>query len=484
MKEQAELLKTLKPHWIVAIAFGSAIGWGAFVLPTDWMGEAGPIGVILGVLIGAILVMIIAISYGYMVEKYPVSGGEFVFTYLGFGRINAYICGWFVTLSYITSVALNASAIIVLFKFLYPNVVEIGYMYSIAGWDIYASQIILATIALIIFGFANVKGITLTGRMQFIFSTILFLGAVGIGVGMTLHPDTSFSNLKPAFNTEIGGWSSILVIVATAPFLYSGFNNVAQASEEFNFSAKKAFKLMILALVCGGVVYSVMVYATAMGMPWQSLVEGSPIWGTGDVITNMFGNVGLMLLTVTLCMGIFTGINGFLVSSSRMLLAMGRARILPRAFTKIHPKYNTPHIGIITAVIICFIAPWFGRQALLWIVDMTATGVAIAYFYTCASASRFFEWGKNPLRKLFSLLGAVISLIFLGLLFIPGSPAFLATPSLIALGAWVLVGLLFYLINGRKYNQIPKETLDYYILGDNVMEVKEATEQKISNQSK
>ncbi|WP_060680847.1 APC family permease [Virgibacillus halodenitrificans] len=482
MKEQTELLKTLKPHWVVAIAFGSAIGWGAFVLPADWIREAGPLGVILGVLIGSLLVMIIAISYGFMVEKFPVSGGEFVFTYLGFGRINAYICGWFVTLSYVTSVALNASAIIVLFKFLYPSIVEIGYMYSIAGWDIYFSQIVLATIALIVFGYANIKGITLTGRMQFIFSTVLFLGAIGIGIGMTLHPDTTFANLKPAFNTDIGGWSSILVIVATAPFLYSGFNNIAQASEEFNFSAKKAFKLMILALACGGIVYSVMVYATAMGAPWQPLVESKPIWGTGDVVTSLFGNVGLMLLTAALCMGIFTGINGFLVSSSRMLLAMGRARILPAAFTKIHPKYKTPHIGIITAVIVCFITPWFGRQALLWIVDMTATGVAIAYFYTCASAYRFFAWGENPLRKFFSLLGTAISLVFLGLLFIPGSPAFLAAPSLIALGAWILVGVLFYLINGKRYNQIPKETLDYYILGDDIMKVRKEQEQVQNSQ--
>lgn len=248
--------------------------------------------------------------------------------------------------------------------------------------------------------------------------------------------------------------------------MYSGFNNIAQASEEFNFSAKRAFKLMILALAAGGLVYSVMVYATAMATPWQQLVAGQPVWGTGDVVKSLFGNLGMTLLTAALCMGIFTGINGFLVSSSRMLLAMGRARILPAAFTKIHPKYHTPHIGIITAVIVCFITPWFGRQALLWIVDMTATGVAIAYFYTCASAYRFFDWQAHAVRKIISMAGALISLVFLGLLFIPSSPAFLAMPSLVAMGAWVLIGLLFYVIYGKRYNEIPKETLDEFILGE------------------
>ncbi|MCP3032360.1 APC family permease [Halobacillus sp. A1] len=476
MEKRTELSKTLKPHWVVAIAFGSAIGWGAFVLPTDWMREAGPMGVILGVLIGAILVMVIAVSYGYLVEKFPVSGGEFVFTYLGFGRTNAYICGWFVTLSYVTSVALNASAIVVLFKFLYPNVVEIGYMYTIAGWEIYFSQIVLAGIALVVFSLANIKGISITGRMQYIFSVILFSGVLFMGIAMTLHPDTSFSNLQPAFNTSIGGWSSILVIVATAPFLYSGFNNISQASEEFNFSSKMAFKLMIFALACGGIVYAVMVYATAMGAPWQQLTSTNPVWGTGDVATDMFGGIGMLILVVALCMGIFTGINGFLVSSSRMLLAMGRARILPRIFTKVHPKFNTPYVGIITAAFICFISPWFGRQALLWIVDMTATGVAIAYAYTCASAYTFFNWQDNPVRKVFSLAGTLISLVFLGLLFIPGSPAFLALPSIIALVAWVLLGALFYLINRQRYNKIPKNELDYYILGKELSDISDESD--------
>src|SRR5690625_1269385 len=466
MENDNNLSKTLKPHWVVAIAFGSSIGWGAFVLPTEWLGKAGPLGVIIGILIGALLVMVIAMSYGYLVVKFIVSGGEFVFTYLGFCRTHAYICGWFVTLSYVTSVALNTSALVVLFKFLYPSVVEMGYMYTIAGWDIYFSQIIVAGIALIVFSYLNIRGINITGRMQFYFSTTLLLGALFLGVAMTLHPTTTFTNLQPGFNMEIGAISSILVIVATAPFLYSGFNNIAQASEEFAFSSKMALKLMIVGLAAGGAVYSIMVYATAMGAPWEELAKGKSVWGTGDVVVDVLGPIGLIILTIALSMGIFTGTNGFLVSSSRMLLAMGRARILPNMFTKVHPKFHTPYIGIIGAALICFIAPWFGREALLWIVDMTATGIAVAYAYTCASAYKFFNWQEHATRKLFSLVGVIISLVFLGLLFIPASPAFLATPSLIALVIWILLGVIFYLAKGKEYNNIPKKELDQHIIGE------------------
>ena len=47
-QQRAQLSRTLKPHWVWAIALGSAVGWGAFVLPVDWLGTAGPLGAILG----------------------------------------------------------------------------------------------------------------------------------------------------------------------------------------------------------------------------------------------------------------------------------------------------------------------------------------------------------------------------------------------------------------------------------------------------
>lgn len=132
-RERRKLEKTLKPHWVWAIAFGSAIGWGAFVLPTDWIGQAGPVGVVLGLLLGAALMMIIGVSYGFLIEKFPVTGGEFAYAYIGFGRRFAFMAGWFLTLGYICIVALNASALALLAKFLFPDFVQTGNMYTVAG---------------------------------------------------------------------------------------------------------------------------------------------------------------------------------------------------------------------------------------------------------------------------------------------------------------------------------------------------------------
>src|SRR5699024_11723138 len=64
-----KLTKSLKPSWVFAIALGSSVGWGAFILPGDWIAQSGPVGAMIGLLIGAIIMMIIASSYGVMIKK-------------------------------------------------------------------------------------------------------------------------------------------------------------------------------------------------------------------------------------------------------------------------------------------------------------------------------------------------------------------------------------------------------------------------------
>lgn len=480
VEERSQLSRTLKPQWVWAIALGSAIGWGAFVQPTAWLGDAGPLGAILGFSIGAVLMMIIAVSYGFMVNNFPVSGGEFAYAFLGFGRNHAYVAGWFLVLGYICIVALNASALGLLGKYVLPEIAEIGFLYSLAGWDVFLGEVALASAALLLVAYLNIRGATISGRMQFIFVLVMITGVVLMAAGMLFHPDTSFSNLQPAFNPEIPAWSAVIAIVAIAPWAFVGFDNIPQTAEEFNFPPKKAFMLIIFSLIGAGLIYVLMIAATAMAMPWQDLVSGQPEWGTGDVISGLFGRLGLLVLSVSLMMGIFTGLNGFYVASSRLLFAMGRAQIIPSAFAKLHPRYQTPYLGIIFTCIVCLIAPWFGREVITWIVDMSATGVTIAYIYTCVVAYRLFSWSRDgdslkksqglsgtvaPAKKIFSFMGFSIGFLFLGLLLIPGSPAFMGAPSWIALIVWCLLGLIFYLIKGPAFRRIPEQEMRFKILG-------------------
>ncbi len=483
MEERTTLKKSLKAHWVWAIALGSSIGWGAFVQPTTWMSSAGPMGVILGFGIGAILMMLIAVSYGFLIKSFPVSGGEFAYAFISLGRTHAFISGWFLTLGYICIVALNASAFALMFKFVFPALIENLHLYQIAGWDVYGMEIIIASVALGAFGYFNVRGSGISGRMQFVFCTIMILSIVAITFMVGGQPGAGLSNVQPFFPSDTTAFAAIISIVAIAPWAYVGFDNVPQAAEEFHFSSKKAFSLIILAIFFAAVLYSLMIIATAMIRPWQELVSESHVWGTGAAIEELLGTMGLVLLVTALTMGVFTGLNGFIISSSRLLFAMSRAKILPEAFSKLHPKHKTPYVGIIFTVIVAMLAPWFGREALLWVVDMSSIGVTIAYFYTCYTAFSLFKTKKDatfnekkhnvsPLKKVIAAIGMLSSLVFLGLLLIPGSPAFLGIESRIALGAWIVLGLIFYLVKRKEFNEIPEEELNYLITGSKEIEAK------------
>ncbi|WP_363321985.1 APC family permease [uncultured Serinicoccus sp.] len=148
--QRQELRKTLKPQWVWAMALGSAIGWGAFVLPQDLLGQAGPLGASLGLVIGGALMCVIAVSYGLLIRHFPVSGGEYAYAYTFFGRTHAFVAGWALVLGYISIIALNASALALLFRRLLPAVVEWVPLWEVAGWQVYLGEVVVASAALVL----------------------------------------------------------------------------------------------------------------------------------------------------------------------------------------------------------------------------------------------------------------------------------------------------------------------------------------------
>src|SRR5699024_3681428 len=78
----------------------------------------------------------------------------------------------------------------------------------------------------------------------------------------------------------------------------------------------------------------------------------------------------------------------------------------------------------------------------------------------------------SPFKKVMAGLGAFVSLIFIGLLLIPGSPAFLGIQSRIALAVWVVLGVIFYLLKRKELHMMDKEELNYLILGSKKIQAK------------
>ena len=478
-EKRVKLKKSMGAGSIWAVALGSIIGWGCFIQGGLWTQRAGgPLPLFLGFLVGGLLMIVVGYSYSYMIAKFPVAGGEFAYAYKGFGRTASYICGWMLSLGYLSIVALNATALPVLASYIFPGVFNKGYLYTIAGYDVYMGEVAIALFFIILFGIMNYMGAKSVGKLQLAMVLIMCAAVVISVVGTIVTGSFDASNLVPAYGaggkTFGGGFISIL---ALAPFLYVGFDCIPQSAEEYDFPPQKCKLLIISALIIGAVIYGLMALVTDCVIPWQDVLaltdaSGAPVkWHTGAVLEMAMGKIGVVFVAVAVCLGIFTGMNGFFMTSSRLLFGMARAKMLLAAFAKIHPKHKTPSICIIFVMIVCCICPFFGREVIGWVVDMCSVGTAFGYFFTCAGAYILLkkygdENDTNRIHPVVALGGCVISVAILLLLIVPGSPAFMAPQSFVALVAWIVLGVIFYFCSRKKFMVVTKREMDYLILGN------------------
>ena len=143
-KNTTTLKKSLNPMSVWAIAFGCIIGWGSFINPgKKFLPNSGVVGTAIAMILGALVMVIIAASYAYMVPKHPKAGGEFTFTKDNFGKIPAFICGWFLVAAYLTNVPMNSTAIGLIVDGLdgAADILKWGFHYSIAGFDVYCGEV-------------------------------------------------------------------------------------------------------------------------------------------------------------------------------------------------------------------------------------------------------------------------------------------------------------------------------------------------------
>jgi len=467
--EREELKPALRPLQVGALALGCVIGFGCFVLPGDFLGMAGPLGAALGVALGGAAMLIITQSYGLLVRELPVAGGEFAYAYDMGGRYHAYICGWLLTLGYLSIVPLNATALAVLGKFIAPELFARGYLYTVAGFDVFVGELVLASAAIVLVGYFQRRGARETGIFQLVMTATLVTAVVMIGVGTGVSGRAELVNFDPLFAPDRTAVGAVLSIVAISPWLYVGFDTLPQAAEEFDFSPSQGRVLMTGAIAAGALMYVVVILSTAVVMPWRELIATDTIWATGTTVQASLGTLGLIFLGIAVTMAILTGINGFFVASSRLLFGMGRARVLPSWFAEVHPTHRTPNNAILFTGLVSLIAPWLGREVILWIVDMSAVGTSVGYLYTCVAAlvlARGMAGRKGAVKQgVYAAFGAALSVGFLILLLVPGMPAFMDRPSWIALAAWVGLGTIFFLSKAADYRSISKGDLDYLILG-------------------
>lgn len=480
-KNELGLQKALNPTNVWAIAFGCIIGWGSFINPgKKFLPNSGVAGTAIAMVLGALVMVIIAFSYAYMVPKYPKAGGEFTFTKMCFGKKPAYLCGWFLVAAYLTNVPMNSTAIGLIVDGLdgSADILKWGFHYQIAGFDVWMGEMILAMAILIIFGILNIIGVKKAGFIQTILASLLATCAFTLCIAGIVSAKAKGINMAPiwgfdkaaaiaanATTANVGEFahvgtrgilSAILATFAIAPWAYVGFDTIPQAAEEFSFSYKKVMKIMVIAIAFGCFVYtSNNTVAAAALTNWPDRVMAGE-WVLLVAAEELLGTFGKLLIGVGVSSAVLSGMMGFYLASSRLMYSMSREGYLPAWFGKLDNKYKTPKNAMIFCILISLSGPILGREALGWFVDMSAIGASIGYFFTSIAtlATLKRDHDGSSMLKSMAIIGTVFSVAFivLQLIPIPGlSGVHFGKESYLMLLVWIVIGAAFYLKQSKHF---------------------------------
>ena len=435
---------------IFTIALGSVIGWGAFMLPGNiFLPNYGVLNTLVGFSIAILMLVFIEKSYAKVMERVPKSGGEYSFASEILGNKFGFITGWGLLLAYISIIPLNATAVPMVLEAVFPFYSQGKLLYTVSGFPVYLNDILVSISIIICFTVINILGIKgALNAQNYLVSALI--ASIIILVFFTLFnvEQTQLINLKSHWGQL--DVASIIRIIAFAPWAFIGFDAVAQLAGDHKIPSRSVSKMTMMAIVFGALIYNVLNIITALGVGASDLELSS--WATGDSVRALVGEGLFYLIAIAMFGAVVSGLNGFFVSSSRLVKTMADDYSISNSNSDLATDnfqgVIIPNWVFIAIGIVAMVVPFFGRTALLWFVDLSSVGASIAYFMTCLCAYKISSLLKD---KLVSSLGMLVSLAFLVFLLTPVFDANISLPSYYSLIFWIVFGLLIYLaIRNRR----------------------------------
>ena len=421
------------------------IGWGWVALTGNWVDRGGTIGAVLAFVIGAVLCIFVGLTYCELTPALPYSGGELVFTYKALGYHGAWFSGWMIAFAYIGVAAWEGPALVTAIDYLI-TIPRYGYLWTIAGFDVYATWLVIPVCVGALLCMINTKGIKISTIFQAVVTTILAVG--GIAFAIISGMNGSIENMKPLFTSANGMFSVVLAV----PAMFVGFDVIPQVAEEMNLPLKKIPAAIVASILLAAGWYIMIILASSFAAPNEILGrEGLSVVNAVNYAANR--PIAGKLIVVTAIMGILSSWNGFIIGATRVLYSMGRAKMLPDFFGKLHKKYHTPGNAIVFIGVITILTPLLGKNSLGWFVDASAFGTVITYLMVAISFVILRRTCKDlprPFRvkhgMIVGMIAVMISLFFVSL-YLPVGSSSLSGVEWVIVGVWVGSGMLFYILS-------------------------------------
>ncbi len=431
---------------VFVLAFGAMIGWAWVVLSGKWIETAGTLGAILAFVLGGVLVLFVGLVYAELAAAMPSTQGVLLFSKTALGTNAAFVCTWAIVLGFLSVIAFEAVALPSVITYLFPGYLK-GYLYSVAGYDVYATWLIVGIGASAIVALINYIGIKFAAVLQTVLTAVILLIGVLFLSGSVANG--SVQNMEPLFTGGLGG---VLSVAVMTPFMYIGFDVIPQAAGEMDIPARRIGKILIASVLLAVGWYALIIGCVG-GTLSLSEMTGS-VLPTADAMQSAFGGRALMgkLLVVGGASGILTSWNAFYIGASRLLYAMANDGMLPASIGTLHPRFQTPHRAILLIAAVTSITPLLGKNMLTWLSN--AGGFATVVTYLIVSVSFFVLRKRRPdLPRPFRIrhwrvvgYGAVGMCVFMLILYLPGTPSALSWPyEWLIVVAWAALGVVLRL---------------------------------------
>jgi APA family basic amino acid/polyamine antiporter len=431
--------------------------------------------------IASITYICTAMAYSELASTYPYSGGAHVYAMKASNDLVGFIAGWAVMLDYTIDISLFSLATAGYITFFVPGLSLLSIPITIFGFQVTIPFVGLVAFSLVVFLLIiNVIGIRQSSMLNVILvsldliveSIVLVLGFIlsfnsstFISQVTSLGADVQYPHLQYFLGQDVRTENFIYgITLAMCSFI--GIESIAQAAEETKKPHRwlpRASKLSIVSVI----VFALGLSTLAIGMmSWQVLANNpfNPV----AVIASRIPLVGVLLSIVVGFTGIaicYASTNTGVIGVSRVVFSMGRYRLLPRWFYKVHPRTKTPYRTIVIFGLIGGSIALVGE--LQFVADLYNFGALLSYIIVNISLiilrnrdkEAYRPWkiplglkikigGRKLLLPLVSTIGAISCTIIWTLVVIyhPTGRAFGA--------AWIVIGVLGF-VAYRKHVGLP-----------------------------